>query len=192
MNMQVGVSGNELGQAGGEAMAAALRANNTLETLEIGNVVVGAKVKVKSSSEIKVVQSFEFNDSRTAKDHIKVEGSDGKLNPSEFELVPAVLPLKQLRENTVTELNFSNSGLGVDGGIMLAAVLEGNQSVQWVDASGNALGNAGAKAFGDLLLVNKTILHLNVSANGFGEVQAGDQVKLKDGSVKRVLSEKIR
>ena len=143
-------------------MAAALRANNTLETLEIGNLMVGAKVKVKSSSEIKVVQSFEYDDSYSAKDHIKVEGSDGKLNPcklnpSEFELVSAVLPLKQLRENTVTELNFSNSGLGVDGGIMLAAVLQGNQSVQWVHVSQNSLGPEGGTALASALQKNTSI-----------------------------------
>ena len=41
------------------------------------------------------------------------------------------------------------------------------------------MGTAGAKAFGDVLLVNKTIQHLNVSDNSFGKVQVGDQVKLK-------------
>ena len=138
-------------------MAAALRANNTLETLEIGNLMVGAKVKVKSSSQITVVQSFEYNDSYSARDHIKVEGSGGKLNPSEFELVPAVLPLKQLRGNTVTELNFSNSGLGVDGGIMLAAVLQRNQSVQWVDVSQNSLGPEGGTALASALQTNTSI-----------------------------------
>ena len=135
----VHVSGNELGQAGGEAMAAALRANNTLETLEIGNVVLGAKVKLKSSGEIKVVTDPNYDGD------IKVEGGD-TLKHSEFDLVPAVLPVKQLRENTVTELNFSNSGLGVDGGVMLAAVLEGNQSVQLVNVSDNALDSAAEAA----------------------------------------------
>ena len=38
---------------------------------------------------------------------------------------------------------------------------------------------AGAKAFGDVLRVNKTLQHLNVSNNSFGKVQVGDQVKLK-------------
>ena len=41
------------------------------------------------------------------------------------------------------------------------------------------MGTAGAKAFGDMLLVNKTIQTLDVSDNGFGKVQMGDQVKLK-------------
>ena len=67
-NQQVHVSGNELGQAGGEAMAAALRANDTLETLEIGNVVLGAKVKIRSNGEIKVVTDHSYIGD------IKVEG----------------------------------------------------------------------------------------------------------------------
>ena len=44
------------------------------------------------------------------------------------------------------------------------------------------MGTAAAKAFGDMLLVNKTIQTLDVSDNSFGiigKVQVGDQVKLK-------------
>ena len=41
------------------------------------------------------------------------------------------------------------------------------------------MGTAGAKAFGDVLRVNKTLQHLNVSSNSFGQEQVGDQVKLK-------------
>ena len=48
-----------------------------------------------------------------------------------------------------------------------------------VEASSCGMGTAGAKAFGDVLRVNKTLQHLNVSNNSFGKVQVGDQVKLK-------------
>ena len=49
------------------------------------------------------------------------------------------------------------------------------------------MGTAGAKAFGDVLRVNKTLQHLNVSSNSFGKMQAGDQVKLKSsGEMKTV------
>ena len=41
------------------------------------------------------------------------------------------------------------------------------------------MGTSAAKAFGDVLLVNKTIQHLNVSDNSFGKLMEGDQVKLK-------------
>ena len=49
------------------------------------------------------------------------------------------------------------------------------------------MGQAGAKAFGDTLLVNKTIQTLDVSDNSFGMVQVGEQVKLKSsGEMKTV------
>ena len=49
------------------------------------------------------------------------------------------------------------------------------------------MGTAGAKAFGDVLRVNKTLQHLNVSNNSFGKMQVGDQVKLKSsGEMKTV------
>ena len=41
------------------------------------------------------------------------------------------------------------------------------------------MGSAGAKAFGDTLLVNKTLQTLDVSKNSFGKPQVGEQVKLK-------------
>ena len=41
------------------------------------------------------------------------------------------------------------------------------------------MGTAGAKAFGDMLLVNKTIQTLDVSDNSFGKMQVGEQVKMK-------------
>jgi hypothetical protein len=41
------------------------------------------------------------------------------------------------------------------------------------------MGPAAAKAFGDVLLVNKTLQILDVSNNSFGEPLVGDQVKLK-------------
>ncbi len=57
-----------------------------------------------------------------------------------------------------------------------------------VEASNCGLGTAGAKAFGDVLRVNKTLQHLNVSNNSFGKVQVGDQVKLKSsGEIRNVI-----
>ena len=50
------------------------------------------------------------------------------------------------------------------------------------------MGSAGAKAFGDLLLVNKTIQTLNVSDNSFGQVQVGEQVKLKSSGEMKVVT----
>ena len=51
------------------------------------------------------------------------------------------------------------------------------------------MGIAGAKAFGDVLCVNTTLQHLNVSNNSFGKMQKGHQVKLKSsGEMKTVTN----
>ena len=104
-------------------MAAALEANKTMEEISVGNVIVGSTVKLKSSGELKVLTNV------ASDGDVKYEGSDGWVKPSTFEPVPAVLPLKKLRDNTITELDLKNSGLGVDGGIVLAATLKSNSSV---------------------------------------------------------------
>ena len=57
--------------------------------------------------------------------------------------------------------------------------LAGLADVTQVEASNCGMGTAGAKAFGDVLRVNKTLQHLNVSNNSFGRPVVGDQVKLK-------------
>ena len=49
------------------------------------------------------------------------------------------------------------------------------------------MGTAGAKAFGDTLLVNKTIQTLDVSENSFGKPVVGDQVKLKSSGEMKVV-----
>ena len=121
--------------------------------------------------------------------HVNSNGLDadaGKLflpivDKPHFEVFSGI-PIKQIRENTVTKLDLKGSDgkqLEACGGVVLAHVLTGNTSVQQLDASSNAMGSAGAKAFGDTLLVNKTLQTLDVSDNSFGKVQVGEQVKLK-------------
>ena len=51
------------------------------------------------------------------------------------------------------------------------------------------MGTAGAKAFGHMLLVNKTIQTLDVSYNGFEKMQVGDEVKLKSSGEMKVVTE---
>ena len=104
-------------------MAAALEMNKTLEEISVGNLIVGSTVKLKSSGERKVLKRVDFDGD------VKYEGSDGWAKSSTLDAIPAVLPLKKLRDNTITELDIKNSGLGVDGGMMLAAMLKSNSSV---------------------------------------------------------------
>ena len=50
------------------------------------------------------------------------------------------------------------------------------------------MGTAGAKAFGDMLLVNKTIQTLEVSDNSFGKLVMGDEVKIKSSGEMKVVT----
>ena len=52
----------------------------------MGNLVVGCTVRLKSNGEDKVVTAVdEYSADYSSKDHIKVQGSDSKIKPSEFE-----------------------------------------------------------------------------------------------------------
>ena len=132
---QVHAFGNSFGQAGGEAFAQALESNTTLEEVSVGSVIVGSTVRLKSSGEMCTVTYLNGDSSVNVK---KADGSTqdyvGREGKEQFDPIPAVLPVKQLRDNAIAELDFKNSGLGVDGGIMLAAVLKKNASVTKVSA----------------------------------------------------------
>ena len=125
--------GNSFGQAGGEAFAQALESNTTLEEVCVGNLMVGSTVRLKSSGEMCTVHRFYLGDGNPC--ITKPDGStQDNVEPSEFDPIPAVLPVKQLRDNAITELDLKNSGLGIVGGIMLAAMLKTNASVTKVSA----------------------------------------------------------
>ena len=54
------------------------------------------------------------------------------------------------------------------------------------------MGTAAAKAFGDMLLGNKTIQTLDVSDNSFGRPVVGDHVKLKSSGEIKVVNNFIQ
>ena len=128
----------------------ALKTNKTLEEIHLGNLMVGCTVRLKSSGEVKVVT--DLNDNGI---HIKVLGVTDWTNA--YDPIPAVIPVKQLRENTITSLDLSSKGLGVDGGLILAALIKDNTSVQQLDVSANGLGSDGGKGIAASIAENSTI-----------------------------------
>jgi hypothetical protein len=149
-----------------EAFVEALKTNKTLEEIHVGNLMVGCTVRLKSSGEETVVtKTGVYNDGTF--DNIKVQGSDSKIKPSEFDPIPAVIPVKQLRENTITSLDLSNKGLCVDGGLILAALIKDNTSVQQLDASSNSLGIEGGKALAASIAENRTITSVSQQQYAF-------------------------
>jgi Ran GTPase-activating protein (RanGAP) involved in mRNA processing and transport len=66
-------------------------------------------------------------------------------------------------------IEFGGRGLGDDGCINAAKVLQGNMRVKTVNLSGNNIGYSGAKAFAALFgLSISTLVHLNLSRNNLG------------------------
>ena len=107
-------------------------------------------------------------------------GEGGKLLADAIKAHANYEQIAQNMFNGDAKVNMSNKGLDAGDAWIMGAALEKNDTVTEVDASSNCeMGTVGAKAFGDVLRVNKTLQHLNVSNNSFGKVQIGDQVKLK-------------
>ena len=77
-------------------MAEALKTNKTLEEIHVGNLMVGCTVRLKSSGEEKVVTDTGYRDNG-----VKVQGSSDIIKSADYDMIPAVLPAKQLRENTI-------------------------------------------------------------------------------------------
>ena len=78
-----------------------------------------------------------------------------------------VILAKRLRENTITSLDLSSKGLGVDGALILAALIKDNTSVQHLDISSNNLGVDGGKALAASIAENSTITSVSYQKYAF-------------------------
>jgi Ran GTPase-activating protein (RanGAP) involved in mRNA processing and transport len=136
------VSGNQMKAEGAAALAEGLKANTGVQQL-----------------------------------HVNSNGLDadaGKLflpivDKPHFEVFSGI-PIKQIRENTVTKLDVKGSDgkqLEACGGIVLAHVLTGNTSVQELDVSANGLGVDGGKAIAASIADNSTIISVSYQKYAF-------------------------
>merc|ERR1711998_506320 len=79
---------------------------------------------------------------------------------------PAIIPIKQLRDNSVDVLDYSGKKMLSEGGIVLAAALTvtQNMSVTTVHVSQNSLGPEGGKALASALQTNPSITTVEVKS----------------------------
>ena len=126
------VSGNQMKGEGAAALADGLKSNSTVQQLRVNSNGLDADA--------------------------------GRLflpivDKSHFEVFDGI-PIKQIRENTVTKLDLKGSKgkqLEACGGIVLAHVLTGNTSVHELDVSANGLGPDAGKAMAASIADNSTI-----------------------------------
>jgi hypothetical protein len=168
---------NGLRAAGAQAIGEMLKTNHTLTRLDLSDNEIGGWKEYDEDEEEEVFRATPegpaaLADGLKANQSVQVlqvfsNGFDadvGKLflpivDKPHFEVFSGI-PIKQIRENSITELDLKGSKgkeLEAYGGIILAHVLTGNTSLKVLDVSRNALGAAGAKAFSAMLKMNKTM-----------------------------------
>ena len=82
-----------------------------------------------------------------------------------------LIPIKELKENTITELDMSGKNLGVDGAVVLATYLKDNGALSSLNLKDNQLASkeAGA-ALGSMLKTNTSLKALDISQNTWKDV----------------------
>jgi hypothetical protein len=79
------------------------------------------------------------------------------------------VPIKELREGKLTELNLISKGLGPTEGIVLAELIKFSAVVTTLSLSGNNIGDEGAIAIAEALKVNEVLTTLNLRNNSIGD-----------------------
>jgi len=168
------LSGNEIGPSGASAIAEALKVNRVLINLHTSMNNISGDAAQQLASAVLASASLE---------------------------VYGAVPLKQLRDNTLTQLNFSNKlldpteaivlaelvkisavltsldlariDLDNDSAVAIAKALEVNAVLTEVNLSHNKIGASGASAIAKALKVNAVLTSLNLAGNGYSYFSEG-------------------
>ena len=105
--------GNQIGSEGGKALAAALKVNSVLKSLSVARNDIGGEAAQQLAAAVLSSKSLE---------------------------VFSMVPIKELREDKLTELNLNSKGLGPTEGIVLAELIEGNSVLTSLSLKYNNLG----------------------------------------------------
>ena len=80
------------------------------------------------------------------------------------------IPIKEMRANSLTELDLKGKGVGVEGVIVVAGLMPVMGALTSIDLSSNNLGGeAGAKHVADMLGVNSGLMALDLSYNNLND-----------------------
>jgi Ran GTPase-activating protein (RanGAP) involved in mRNA processing and transport len=141
------LSVNRIGDEGAKAIAEALKVNAVLKNLSVAynSNIVGVAAQQLAAAAL------------------------GSLS---LEVLSGV-PIKELREDKLTELNLSSMGLGPTEGIVLAELIKFSAVVTTLVLGsflfGNNIGDEGAKAIAEALKVNVVVTKLWLNNNKIGD-----------------------
>jgi Ran GTPase-activating protein (RanGAP) involved in mRNA processing and transport len=157
----VNLSGNEVDEGGGKALAQALRVNKTMTRLEMSRNLMGQHAGKAIGKALKVhdsnLQTMIFRGCN--------------LGPKGAESISLALE-DNMR---LTILDLEKNGFGEAGMKSLAMALESNTSITSINLAENKLGPEGGKMVAAALVMNSTLTSINIRGNAIGPA-AGEQI----------------
>ena len=164
------LGGNNIGVDGAKAIAEVLKVNAVLTRLDLERNEIGPE-GAKAIAEALKVNAVMKNLS-VAYNNIVGEAAQqlaaAALGSLSLEVLSGV-PIKELREDKLTELNcLSSKGLGPTEGIVLAKLIKFSAVLTTLCLFGNNIGDDGAKAIAEALKVNAVLTSLHLYGNKIG------------------------
>ena len=160
------ISRNNIGCAGAQAIAGALKVNTTLTTLDISDNNIGVEGAKAIAEALKVNTTL-----TTLNIYINQIGVTGA------EAIAEVLEVNK----TITELYIDDNNIGDEGAKAITGALKKNTTLTTLDISSNDIGDEGADAIALILKENTTLTTLNISNNKIGDEGADALVTALSG-----------
>ena len=179
-------AGNQIGDAGAQALGAALQINHTLQSLGLFNTQIGIAGAQALGAALQINHTLQSLDlhwntigdagAQALGDALQVNQSLQSLNLGYTQIgnmgVQALGTALQINQS-LQSLNLEGNLIDNDGVQMLGAALEVNQSLQSLNlAWNNGIGDASAQAIGVALQVNQSLQLLNLKSNRIGDTGA--------------------
>jgi Ran GTPase-activating protein (RanGAP) involved in mRNA processing and transport len=176
---------NNIGDNGAKAIAEALKVNAVVTELFLYSNSIGDEGAVAIAEALKV--NAVMKNISVAYSNIVGEAAQqlaaAALGSLSLEVLSGV-PIKELREDKLTELNLRSNGLGSTEGIVLAELIKFSAVLTNLDLKWNNIGDEGAIAIAEALKVNAVLTKLNLKYNSMGdagEKAVRDTVKDRSG-----------
>eukprot|EP01006_Ploeotia_vitrea_P016562 TRINITY_DN4728_c0_g1_i1.p1 TRINITY_DN4728_c0_g1~~TRINITY_DN4728_c0_g1_i1.p1 ORF type:complete len:371 (+),score=13.09 TRINITY_DN4728_c0_g1_i1:32-1144(+) len=195
------IQGNDIGEEGGTAMAAMLKGNNTLQTLNLGScgiktgTIIGLATALQEQPSLTSLNIDKpllpgLQENLTAAQHlgemIKLNSTLTEINMSRFKMNDEMMQLMTpafIHNQSVIAMNFSCNQLSVDCGALFASILSKRPDITDLNLHSNKLADAGVKQIAQALKTHPSLVKLDLRKNSVAEIgmsAVADMLKFND------------
>ncbi|KAK3261098.1 hypothetical protein CYMTET_29979 [Cymbomonas tetramitiformis] len=144
-----------LGPKGGKALAASIKLNNQVRSLQLN------AARLDTSTVQELASALMCNHTIT-----ELDLSKNKLSTQDVQSLAELLNIKQREHQVLRKLTLNECGVTNGGALVLAYPLQnGNCFLQALSLSKNTIGDTGAHAMGEMIGVNRGLQSLDLSWN---------------------------